>query len=710
MNRTHRALAVLAAVATVCVVAGSTTATAALVPRSVTYSAYVQGRGWMAAVSNGATAGTVGKSLRVEAFKVSGINLTYRAHVQKIGWQAWVKSGAVAGTVGRSLRVEAMQVKSLDPQWRVEYRANVQGIGWQRWVSDGATAGTTGRALRLEAMQIRLIEKTPELTDTITFTATADNGLGTAAQGVFAGIGRSGANVGFVLGDLAYAADKEAAYCAMVNNRVNFPTMLLTGNHEGDGVNNGVLSRFTACLPSRLGQVGTYAKDYYVDRGPVRFIMISPNITLSGTMRTYRNGTPEQAWLRSTIRAAKAASQWTVVGMHEPCFSLGVHGCASSPELSDALIAEHVDLVAGRARPRLHPHPPAGRHGRRPAGRRRRRHHDARRRHGVRGRRQRRLRASDHHCQDRPLRRRLRDQHRRRDHVRVRQGRAHRQQPAVLVRAHLRGHPRRRVHHHRRRLRRNRPSSARGARDEPRSRSGHATRPGFAIMVRMLSRRFATIVTLLIVAAFVVVSVAPAFAATPTLLPQHAKLVGTTPKDGSSVETARVVTLTFSEDVNPDFVTVEVAGPSGAETDGDATTKGVTVTQPLTGDLAAGQHVVTYRVVSTDGHPVSGTVTFTTTAGPASASPSPSTSATPTPEPTASVVASPQPTVTAAPTSQESGGGIPGWLIIGGVVLLAALALGAAWRSIGGPEADAEEDAPDRADDATTVDPEGTHR
>jgi 3',5'-cyclic AMP phosphodiesterase CpdA len=121
--------------------------------------------------------------------------------------------------------------------------------------------------------------------------------------------------------------------------------MLLAGNHEGDGVNNGVLSRFAACLPSRLGQVGTYAKDYYVDRGPVRFIMISPNITLSGTLRTYRNGTAEQAWLRSTIRAAKAASQWTVVGMHEPCLSLGVHGCASSPELTDALIAEHVDLV-----------------------------------------------------------------------------------------------------------------------------------------------------------------------------------------------------------------------------------------------------------------------------------------------------------------------------------------------------------------------------
>ncbi len=234
-------------------------------------------------------------------------------------------------------------------------------------------------------------------------------------------------------------------------------------------------------------------------------------------------------------------------------------------------------------------------------------------------------------------------------------------------------------------------------------------------MVRMLSRRVATIVTLVIVTAFVVVSVAPAFAATPAVLPQHTELLGSTPKDGSSVKTAEVVTLKFSEDVNPDFVTVQVAGPSGDETGGDATIDGGTVTQPLVGDLAAGQHVVTYRVVSTDGHPVSGTVTFTTTAGPASASPTASvsatpTTATPTPEPTTSLEASPQPTITAAPTSQESGGGLPAWVIVVAVALLAALALGAVWRSRGGRPADAGVGAGGGADEAPAADPDGTHR
>ena len=95
------------------------------------------------------------------------------------------------------------------------------------------------------------------------------------------------------------------------------------------------------------------------------------------------------------------------------------------------------------------------------------------------------------------------------------------------------------------------------------------------------------------------------------------------PKDGATVETAQEVVLTFNEDVNPDFVAVKVTGPAGSETAGKPAVDGTAVTQALAADLPAGKHAVTYRVVSTDGHPVSGTVTFTSTAAPASASPSP---------------------------------------------------------------------------------------
>jgi copper resistance protein C len=218
----------------------------------------------------------------------------------------------------------------------------------------------------------------------------------------------------------------------------------------------------------------------------------------------------------------------------------------------------------------------------------------------------------------------------------------------------------------------------------------------------MLSRRFATIVTLVIVVAFVVVAVAPAFAAAPSLV-LHSRLDSSSPKDGATVETATEVVLTFNEDVNPDFVAVKVTGPDGGETDGKPTADGTAVTQPLDADLPAGTHTVTYRVVSKDGHPVSGTVGFTTTADPASASPSPTPSATGSataaPSPTASAVASPEPTVTSDPVSDESGSGPTAWLVVGVVALLAVLGLGAAWRTIGGPAADADADAANAADD-----------
>ena len=39
------------------------------------------------------------------------LHVYYRAHVQGIGWQDWVKDGAVAGTIGQSKRIEAIQIK-----------------------------------------------------------------------------------------------------------------------------------------------------------------------------------------------------------------------------------------------------------------------------------------------------------------------------------------------------------------------------------------------------------------------------------------------------------------------------------------------------------------------------------------------------------------------------------------------------------------------
>ena len=37
--------------------------------------------------------------------------ITYHAHVQTIGWQNWVPAGYTAGSIGKSLRMEAIEIK-----------------------------------------------------------------------------------------------------------------------------------------------------------------------------------------------------------------------------------------------------------------------------------------------------------------------------------------------------------------------------------------------------------------------------------------------------------------------------------------------------------------------------------------------------------------------------------------------------------------------
>lgn len=132
------------------------------------YPAHVARIGWRPPVTNGMMAGTVGRSLAMEALTldVSGTalegQLTARAHVQSIGWSDWVAEGDLIGTTGRGLRLEALQLR-LTPELAVHhdisYRVHVQSLGWTDWVANGVTAGTTGQSLRVEAVQVRLSEK-----------------------------------------------------------------------------------------------------------------------------------------------------------------------------------------------------------------------------------------------------------------------------------------------------------------------------------------------------------------------------------------------------------------------------------------------------------------------------------------------------------------------------------------------------------------------
>ena len=132
----------------------------------VRYRTYVQKKGWLPWVENGAMSGTKGSSLRMEAMKVgltdaSG-TVRYRAYVQKEGWQAWKQNEAMSGTKGQNKRLEAVQIK-LDGDVALDcniwYRVYAQKFGWMGWTANGQSAGTSGYAYRLEAIQIRLLNR-----------------------------------------------------------------------------------------------------------------------------------------------------------------------------------------------------------------------------------------------------------------------------------------------------------------------------------------------------------------------------------------------------------------------------------------------------------------------------------------------------------------------------------------------------------------------
>ena len=92
----------------------------------------------------------------------------------------------------------------------------------------------------------------------------------------------------------------------------------------------------------------------------------------------------------------------------------------------------------------------------------------------------------------------------------------------------------------------------------------------------------------------------------------HARLEASSPKDGSTLTaTPPEVMLRFNEPVKDGLNQVSVKSGSTDVTDGDLELAGNTVYQPLKTVIDAGDYTITYKVVSADGHPISGSVKFT---------------------------------------------------------------------------------------------------
>ncbi|WP_413810474.1 copper resistance protein CopC [Streptomyces sp. OE57] len=96
----------------------------------------------------------------------------------------------------------------------------------------------------------------------------------------------------------------------------------------------------------------------------------------------------------------------------------------------------------------------------------------------------------------------------------------------------------------------------------------------------------------------------------------HTGLTGSTPDDGATLATPPSrVSLSFNDPMDARYSRVAVTGTSGRSVaTGALKVDGRTVSQALATDVPPGRYTVGYRVVSADGHPVSGRYTFTVSA------------------------------------------------------------------------------------------------
>ncbi|WP_020672203.1 copper resistance CopC family protein [Amycolatopsis nigrescens] len=141
-------------------------------------------------------------------------------------------------------------------------------------------------------------------------------------------------------------------------------------------------------------------------------------------------------------------------------------------------------------------------------------------------------------------------------------------------------------------------------RDDQRGVTGESSSP------RPAARRAAAVLAVLAVTIF---STAAALFGAPAAF-AHSRLVSSDPAKDATVATAPARTvLEFNEPLEQQFPELAVTGPDGVSdwAGGPPAVSGNKLTAPLKPLGPAGVYTIRYRVVSADGHPVSGTVPFT---------------------------------------------------------------------------------------------------
>lgn len=221
----------------------------------VEYSGHVQNIGWQNYVSNGATSGTTGRNLRLEAIKIKlGDNafsgdIEYSTHVQDYGWLDYVSNGAFSGTIGKSKRIEAIKIRltgEISQYYDVFYRVHCQDIGWMEWTANDRIAGTTGGSYKIEAIQIKLYPKNmqnPGISSKSAINFKKNNGYNVCYD----------AN-GKLYEDAQSLLGTRNTYVLRVNKATNVVTVIVA---NGEGTFNIAYKRFV-CSTGKDTPPGTY--------------------------------------------------------------------------------------------------------------------------------------------------------------------------------------------------------------------------------------------------------------------------------------------------------------------------------------------------------------------------------------------------------------------------------------------------------------------
>ena len=172
-----------------------------------------------------------------------------------------------------------------------------------------------------------------------------------------------------------------------------------------------------------------------------------------------------------------------------------------------------------------------------------------------------------------------------------------------------------------------------------------------------------------IVAATVLAALAMLLGAAPAFA--HSRLISTDPTDGASLAAGpQRVSLTFNESLTPGFNTLTVVGPDGLRYEtGEVALDGPTVSIGVAPLGPAGRYEIGYRVISADGHPVTGNVAFTLTVAGTGTGVAPPATAN-----------NPAASGDAAPALPGDTGGMPVWPWVLGVLVLVGGGVFAALR------------------------------